>query len=130
MFKVGSGSLQYELVEGWEQLPAGFKHADVSGVCTDSGDNVYLLCRGDHPVIIYDRNGHFLDTWGEGQFSYRTHGMYMGHDDSLYIVDDSNHKVGKYTLDGKELFQCGPAERPSDTGDYDGRTPATVTKAG
>src|SRR5205807_145227 len=39
-------------------------------------------------------------------------------------------KVGKYTLDGKELFQCGPAERPSDTGGYDGRTPASVTKAG
>jgi sugar lactone lactonase YvrE len=28
------------------------------------------------------------------------------------------------------LFQCGPAERPSNTGDYDGRTAATVTKAG
>ena len=130
MVKVGSGSLQYELVEGWEHLPAGFKHADVAGVCTDSGGNVYLLCRGDHPVMIYDRDGHFLDTWGEGQFSYRTHGMYMDKEDALYIVDDSNHKVGKFTLEGKEVFQCGPAERPSDTGGYDGRTPATVTRAG
>jgi len=52
MFKVGSGSLQYELVEGWEQLPSGFKHADVAGVCSDSNGNVYLLCRGDHPVAV------------------------------------------------------------------------------
>ena len=128
-FRVGSGTLQYELVEGWEQLPAGYRHADVAGVCTDSNGNVYLFCRGDHPVMIYDREGHFLDSWGEGQFSYRTHGMHMARGDALYLVDDSNHKVGKYTLDGKELFQCGPAERPSDTGGYDGRTPATVTKA-
>jgi len=42
-FKVGSGALQYELVEGWEQLPAGYRHADVAGVCTDSRGNVYLL---------------------------------------------------------------------------------------
>ena len=129
-FKVGSGSLQFELVEGWEQLPAGYKHADVAGVCSDSKGNVYLFCRGDHPVMIYDRSGKFLDSWGEGgEFSYRVHGMYMGDDDSLYLVDDSNHRVAKYSLDGKLEFELGPAEHPSDTGGYDGRTAATVTKA-
>ena len=97
---------------------------------TDSHGNVYLFCRGDHPVIVYDRDGHFLHAWGEGQFSYRTHGMHMGKDDSLYLVDDSKHSVYKYTLDGKQLFELGPAETPSDTGGYDGRTPATVTNAG
>jgi sugar lactone lactonase YvrE len=129
-FKVGSGSLEYELVEGWEQLPTGYKHADVAGVCSDSKGNVYLFCRGDHPVMIYDRGGHFLHAWGEGQFSYRTHGMHMGKDDALYLVDDSNHTVGKYTVDGKKVFDLGPAEHPSHTGDYDGRTPASVTEAG
>jgi sugar lactone lactonase YvrE len=129
MVKIGSGSLQYELVEGWEQLPDGYTHPDVAGVSTDSKGNVYLFCRGDHPVMIYDRDGHFLDSWGEGRFSLRTHGMHL-RDDFLYLVDDAKHTVGKYTLDGKELFQCGPAERPSDTGGYDGRTAGSVTKAG
>jgi sugar lactone lactonase YvrE len=130
-FKVGSGSLQFELVEGWEQIPDGYKHVDVAGVCSDSKGNVYLFCRGDHPVMIYDRNGKFLDSWGEGgEFSYRVHGMYMGDDDSLYLVDDSNHRVAKYSLDGKLAFELGPAEHPSDTGGYDGRTASTVTKAG
>src|SRR5919199_6836505 len=127
-FKVGSGALQYELVEGWEQLPAGYRHADVAGVCTDSNGNVYLFCRGDHPVMIYDRDGRFLDSWGEGEFSYRTHGMHMGNDDSLYLVDDSNHRVGKYTLDGKLEFDLGPSERPSDTGGYKRCHPPGGTK--
>jgi sugar lactone lactonase YvrE len=130
MFKIGSGSLQYELVENWEQLPQGYSHPDVAGVCTDTSGNVYLFCRGEHPVMIYDREGRFLDSWGEGQFSLRTHGMFMDKQDGLYLVDDARHMVGKYTLDGEELFQCGPAERPSDTGGYDGRTAATVTQAG
>jgi DNA-binding beta-propeller fold protein YncE len=90
---------------------------------------VYLLCRGDHPVMVYDRDGHFLDAWGQGRFSYRTHGMYMGPDDALFIVDDSNHSAGRYTLDGKLLFELGPAERGSGTG-YDGRTPGSVTHGG
>ena len=128
MFKVGSGSLQFQLVEGWEQIPAGYRHEDVAGVCSDSGGNVYLFCRGDHPIMIYDRGGRFLGSWGEGRFSYRTHGMYMAGDDSLFLVDDSNHTAGKYTLDGKLSFELGPAEHPSDTG-YDGRTPASVTHA-
>ena len=36
----------------------------------------------------------------------------MGNDDALYLVDDSNHRVGKYTLEGKKVFDLGPAEHP------------------
>ena len=49
-FKVGSGSLQFELVEGWEQLPTNLRHADVPGVCSDADGNVYVFCRGDNPA--------------------------------------------------------------------------------
>ena len=70
----GTSTLKYEVVEGWEQLPAGYVHRDVAGVAVDGEDRVYLICRGDHPIIAYDRNGKFLGSWGEGQFTYRTHG--------------------------------------------------------
>src|SRR5215207_4871704 len=124
-FKVGSGSLQFELIEGWEQLPTNLRHADVPGVCTDADGNAYLFCRGDNPVMVYDRDGHFLDTWGAGEFSYRTHGMHMAAGDALYLVDDANHAVGRYTLDGKLVFGLGPSERPSDSG-YDGKSHGSV----
>ena len=125
--KVGSGSLQYELVEGWEQLPAGWSHPDVAGVCTDSKGNVYLFCRSDHPVIVYDREGHFLDSWGEGMFSPREHGMYMTADDQLYLVDDKGHNVRKFTTDGKLLQTIGPSGVPSDSG-YDGANVGSITR--
>ena len=53
-------ALRYEVVEGWEQLPRGYVHKDVAGVAVDSEDRVYLFCRGDHPIMIYDRAGRFL----------------------------------------------------------------------
>ena len=72
-----SSGIKYSVVEGWEQLPKGFVHKDVAGVAVDQEDRVYLICRGDHPIIIYDRDGNFKRSWGEGEFSYRTHGIYV-----------------------------------------------------
>jgi streptogramin lyase len=114
--KIGSGSLQYELDEGWEQLPAGWAHPDVAAVSTDSQGNIYLFCRAEHPVIIYDKAGKFLESWGEGQFSDRPHGMYIDADDYVYLVDDSDHTARKYTKDGKLLLMLGTSGQPSDTG--------------
>jgi DNA-binding beta-propeller fold protein YncE len=114
--RVGSGSLQFELVENWEQLPAGWSHPDVAAVCTDASDNVYLYARGDHPVIIYDRDGKFIDSWGEGQFSYRTHGMFMNRGDQLFLVDDGGNSVSQHALDGTLIQDIGPKGIRSDTG--------------
>ena len=49
--------VRYKVVEGWEQLPKGFAHRDVAGVAVDQEDRVFLICRGENPVIVYDRQG-------------------------------------------------------------------------
>ena len=121
-------TLRYEPVIGWEQLPPGFTHPDVAAVAIDSRSNVYLFCRAEHPVLVYDQSGRFLRSWGEGLFSMRTHGITIGPDDSVYCVDDAGHSVRKFTPEGKLLLQIGPAGTPSDTG-YDGANVASVARA-
>jgi len=123
----GTSTLKYEVVEGWEQLPKGYAHRDVAGVAVDSEDRVYLICRGDHPIIAYDRAGKFLGSWGEGQFTYRTHGITVGPDQMLYCTDDGNHTVRKFTPKGKLLMTLGTMDKPADTG-YDGKNYMTITK--
>ena len=88
-----AGSMSYGVVESWEQLPSGYVHRDVAGVAIDGEDRVYLICRGDHPIIMYDRKGNYLGSWGEGQFTLRTHGITVGPDGLLYCSDDGNHTV-------------------------------------
>ena len=122
-------TLRYEVVEGWEQLPSGYVHRDVAGVATDSEDRVYLICRGDHPIIVYDAGGKFLRSWGQGEFTYRTHGITVGPDEMLYCTDDGNHTVRKFTPDGKLLLTLGTMNKPSDTG-YDGKNTGTVSRPG
>ena len=111
---VGEGKFRYEAHADWEQLPAGWSHGDVAGVATDSQDRVYVFNRSEHPVIVYDRDGKFLTSWGEGLFP-RPHGITIV-DDVVYCADDTNHTVCKFTLEGKLLQTLGTENQPSDTG--------------
>ena len=116
-----SGKIQYSVVEGWEQLPKNFVHRDVAGVAVDGEDRVYLMCRGDHPVLIYDQKGKFLRSWGEGDFSYRTHGIYVAPNGTIFCTDDGQHTVRQFTPEGKLLMTLGTKNTPSDSG-YDGKS--------
>jgi hypothetical protein len=111
----GTGKYTYELVDGWVKLPEGWSFLDVGGVSVDSQDRVYIFNRSDHPIIVLDREGNFLTSWGEGLFK-RAHGSGVGSDDSIYCTDDKNHTVRKFTPEGKLLMTLGNEDQPSDTG--------------
>jgi DNA-binding beta-propeller fold protein YncE len=113
-----SQGLYFQAVEGWEKLPAGFVHRDVDGVAVDSQDRVYLMTRGDARVIVYERDGTFVRSFGENIFTPRTHGIMIGPDDAVYSVDDGDHTVRKFTPTGEQLMVIGTPGVASDTG-YD-----------
>lgn len=111
----GEGDYKYELVDGWGKYPDGWECSDVTGICTDAQDRVYVLNRGAHPVMVFDRNGMFITSWGEDFFS-RPHGCCVGPDDAIYCTDDINHTVSKFTIEGKLLMVLGKKGVPSDSG--------------
>ena len=106
---------RFEVCEGWGVLPDGWTFVEVAGVATDSHDRVFVFNRGDHPVVIFDRDGRFIGSWGEGVFN-RPHGLTIGPDDAVYCTDDIGHTVRKFTPEGTLLLTLGTSGRPSDTG--------------
>ena len=72
MTTVGSGKYTYTLIQGWAKLPPGETFAMVSAVATDSQDRVYGFQRKDPPIVIFDRNGNFLSSWGNGRSTLPT----------------------------------------------------------
>jgi len=120
---------RFEVLEGWEKLPANYVHKDVDGVATDSRNRVYLLTRGDARIIVYERDGTFVTSWGEDVFTPRTHGICIGPDDSVWTVDDGDHTVRKFTPDGKQLMLIGTPGVASDTG-YDGKSVQSIKRGG
>ncbi len=112
---LGSGKFRYEIAEGWGQLPEGWGMVDGCAVAVDSQDRVYVINRGEHPVIIFDRDGKFLTSWGEGLFK-TTHGIRIDADGLVYCTDMGDHTVRKFTAEGKLLMTLGNENKPSDTG--------------
>lgn len=102
----------YAVVPGWGKLPDGWSFVEATAVAVDSKDNVFVYNRGAHPVIIFDRNGKFLRSWGEGMTS-RAHGITIGPDDTVWLTDDGNHTIRQYTPDGKLLLSIGDPDKPT-----------------
>jgi DNA-binding beta-propeller fold protein YncE len=111
---VGSGSFTYEALEKWEKLPDGVRLVECPGVAVDSKDQVHVLTRNiDHPVMVFSSDGQWLRSFGQGEFSDRTHGILIGPDDYVYCVDDGTHTITKFTPDGKLVMTLGTREQPS-----------------
>ena len=95
---VGSGKFVFEAIEGWGQLPPDFSYeGQIPGLALDSQDRVYVFTRGKYPVIIFDRTGRFLGSWGDGMFT-RPHGLCIGPDETIYCVDDEGNAIRQFTL--------------------------------
>jgi DNA-binding beta-propeller fold protein YncE len=114
MTTVGAGRYSYEMVEQWAVLPNGWTFGPVSAVATDSQDRVYAFQRKDPPVLVFDRNGTFLSSWGSSAFT-DPHGISITND-VVYLTDRNDHVALKFTLDGKPLMVLGKRGQPSDTG--------------
>ncbi len=107
--------MNYQVEPSWNELPERGSFVEVAGVATDSHDRVFVFNRGRIPILIFDREGKLQGSWGEGLFA-RPHGITIGPDDSVYITDDLDHTVKKFTSDGELLMTLGTSRTPSDTG--------------
>src|SRR5215475_7081938 len=96
----------YTADAGWAKLPEGWGWKEVVAIAADSRDRVFVFNRGDHPVMIFNRDGTFVAAWGEGLF-VRPHGLTIGPDDAVYCCDDCGHTVRKFTPEGKLLLTLG-----------------------
>ena len=115
MATVGAAKYTYDVIESWGTLPEGWTFGNVASIAVDSQDRVYAFQRKDPPIVIFDRDGVFLGSWGDGAIAFG-HGIYIGPDDHVYLTDWQDHMTLKFTLDGKPLLILGNRGQPSDTG--------------
>jgi DNA-binding beta-propeller fold protein YncE len=105
----------YEADDHWAKVPRGWGWAEVAAVAADSKDRVYVFSRGEHPLMVFDRDGNFLTSWDGISFN-RPHGITVGPDDAVYCCDDRDHTVRKFSPESKLLLTLGTSGKPSDTG--------------
>ncbi len=112
---VGSGTFRYEALAEWESLPEGMRLIECPGVAVDASDQVYVFTRNiDNPVLVFNREGDLLRTFGQGIFSARTHGIHIAPDGSIWCVDDGTHSISKLSPEGEVLMTLGTPNQAAD----------------
>ena len=125
MTQVGTGKFTYTRMDDFPRLPAGDSMAVVSRVATDSQDRLYVFQRKNPPVLVFDRDGNYLKSWGTGAFT-DPHGMKIVND-MVYTTDRLDHVARTFTLDGKLVQMIGVVGKASNTGV--GKSPYIVKQA-
>jgi DNA-binding beta-propeller fold protein YncE len=74
---------------------------------------VYILQRADPPVLVFDREGKLIRTWGDGRLK-SPHGLRTDSDDHVWVTDTGRHVVMKFDTQGKLLLTLGREGLPGD----------------
>jgi DNA-binding beta-propeller fold protein YncE len=112
---VGSDKFTYEVHADWAKLPAGW-NMPAAAVYGDSQDRVYCFNRDpDHPIVIFDKDGNYLSSWGGGLFAF-PHAIILDQDDNVWLVERNSCQIMKFTKDGQLLMTIGEKGYRSDTG--------------
>jgi streptogramin lyase len=77
---------------------------------------VYCFNRSpEHPILIFDRDGSFLASWGAGLFAF-PHAIRIDAQDGVWLTDRDRGQFMKFTTDGQLLMTIGERGYRSDTG--------------
>src|ERR1700739_1558116 len=101
---VGSGKYTYKVHEDWACPPESIE-VRACAVSVDSQDRVYCFNRNaEHPVVIFDRDGNFLSSWGAGMFTF-PHAIRIDENDFVWLCEEHHGQFMKFTTDGRLLQQ-------------------------
>jgi DNA-binding beta-propeller fold protein YncE len=96
----------YHVVPEFPQLSPAIVLGAASAVATDSKGNILAFHRGEHPILIFDSHGKVLRSFGDGLFT-SAHGLRVDADDNIWVTDNANHTVIKFSHDGLVLMTLG-----------------------
>ena len=121
----------YEPVPLWAKVPHGVWLREATSVAVDADDNVYVFNRGNFPMVVFDPDGNVISKWGTDKpwgpvriqsdpygnklqfwntWFKRPHGIFIDHEDFLWVVDDVGNQIHKMTRDGEFVMTIGSGE--------------------
>jgi DNA-binding beta-propeller fold protein YncE len=91
---------------GFLKFPAEVELGPMSSVAVDSEDRIYVLHRGEPPLVAFDKDGGFVRAWGQGLFKV-PHGLRVDREGNIWTTDNSNHLLRQFNREGRLLRTLG-----------------------
>jgi DNA-binding beta-propeller fold protein YncE len=101
----GSASSTWHSTD-WGKLPAGLEWAAASQISTTPEGQIVVLRRANPFFVVLTPAGDVIRTWGENLFKV-AHGLRIDRKGFLWVTDNSENFVQKYSADGKLLLTLG-----------------------
>jgi DNA-binding beta-propeller fold protein YncE len=106
--------LAYQPAGNWPHLPAAWNFRETPGVAADSRGHVFVIHRGEHPIMEFDPQGNFVRAFGDTLFD-RAHAIRFDPEGALWAVDDGSHVVMKMDSEGHVKMVLGRFRKPGDS---------------
>ena len=91
---------------GFIRIPPEVKLGAMSAVEVSRDGHIYVLHRGEPPLLQYNKKGEYLKGWGEGLYKV-AHGLKTDRAGNIWTTDNGNHVLRQFSPEGKLLLTLG-----------------------
>jgi len=106
-------TLRFHLDEDFFKLPDNIWPSEAVGVALNSKGHIFLLNRGNHPLLEFNPDGSFVRSIGDGSTIFHAaHSVRFDAEDNMWLVDAGNNVVVKFNARGRIVQALGRRLEP------------------
>ena len=95
---------------GFVTLPSDIQIGPMSAVAVDGTDRIYVLHRGEPPLLLLDGQHKLISGRGQGDFK-TPHGLKVDPKGNVWVTDNARHVVYRMSRDGQITLTLGTLDK-------------------
>lgn len=97
---------------GFLTFPPEVEVGAMSSVAIDTEDRIFVLHRGEPPLVAFDKDRKFVRAFGSGMFKV-PHGLRVDRDGNIWTTDNGNHVLRRFSREGRLVATLGTENKPA-----------------
>jgi DNA-binding beta-propeller fold protein YncE len=105
--------IPFHVIVDFLKIPPGMIMAEAVGVAINSKGHIFILNRGNHPLLEFLQDGSFVGSFGEGSPLFRVpHSIRFDSEDNMWYVNAADNLVVKFDAKRRVQQALGRREEP------------------
>ena len=105
--------IPFRVVDDFLKIPSDMIMAEAVGVAINSKGHIFILNRGNHPLLEFSADGDFIGSFGEGSPIFRVpHSIRFDSQDNMWFVNSADNLVVKFNPRRRVEQALGRREEP------------------
>ena len=92
--------------EGFLTIPSAVRLGAMSAVDVAPDGAIYVLHRGEPPILVFDSAGRMVNAFGDGLF-HTAHGLRVDRSGDVWTTDNGRHVIRRFSAEGRLIATYG-----------------------